>query len=76
MDTEVLRDLRDFNAKFAVYGNVHDVISELLRVSGCHRDHPSKPAETSHVECHQLVQQPQAMQSWTQLNPQQSRQTS
>ena len=57
MDVEVLRDLRERDFWVTVQRDAYDVVSELLGIFCGHDDHPSRPAETSHVECHLLVQQ-------------------
>ena len=61
MDTEVLRDLRERDFWVTVQRDAYDVVSELLGIFCGHDDHPSRPAETSHVECHLLVQQAQLL---------------
>ena len=71
MDAEVFRDLRERDFWVTVQRDAYDVVSELLGIFCGHDDHPSRPAETSHVECHLNVQQAHAcsMDRQTQISP-------
>ena len=57
VDAEVFRNLHERDPGATVGSNANDVIAELFRETRGHSDDPSRPAGTSHIECHLNVQQ-------------------
>lgn len=57
MNSEISRDLRKRDVRTTLQRNPHDIVTELFGETRRHSDHPSRPAKTSHIECHLNVHQ-------------------